>query len=235
MGFYDRKLKRLDINLKKMYEISNSRSVNSRVYRHNDIAIKSYGALTFKTIDEEMFDKLAAIKNKHFIELYDLFTYIDDDEYYERLYAYNCGRNTFVIDGYTSKYYQKDYINPLHMDSSYLLRNIEEIKELIDTFSKNNILVNDFELYNTVINKDNIVIIDPDLYMFSITGEEITRKNNYLALFALLESIFEGYYIGSKNYVKSLFKKLEAIDPIDSVEEVERSLKKVRNPLYLIK
>jgi len=228
MSLYNRNFIKLDINLEKTVKIGEGS--NSKVYKYNDIAIKKYCSYTLYPIDEKVFEIISSIKNKHLIELYELFTMIDDKEYERNIELYLSKKTKFVIDGYTSKYYNQERINPLNENSSYLLQNIEELKELFDLFSYKNILAKDLNEDNSLITTKGIIIIDPDFYKFcDLNYNQLINRNN-VEFLHYIRALFLWY--GNPKKVYPYLRKLIS-EQRYSIDEIEKDLKKVKKPIHL--
>ena len=205
---------------------------NSFIYRYKDIIIKKYWYCTELAISDDVFDILHTIDNKHLINLYELFTIISDEEYEQKYKSFL--HKKFSKDGYTAKYYQQDSINPILEKSYYLIKNIDELKELIDILSNYHILMEDTKIENSIIQKGQIVIIDPDYYKLSNLDIKTIKENNYKELLKLLQSLFEHFLVDKKCEVIDYFDKLQDGNPIESVSHFEKSLKQVKKPIEII-
>ena len=222
MALYNRNFDKLDINIEELVRI-NEMITNSFIYKYRDMIIKKYWTYTEFTIKEEVFDILCDINNKHFINLYELYTIKAD---------WDTNRE-FSIDGYTAQYYKNDDINPLLESNDYLLSNIIELKELVDLLTDKGILMKDTKRNNCIIQNDGIVLIDPDYYEISNLNYNRLRKFNYRELLNLIKTIFFKYYEDKDNLYK-FFEEFRMSKPIESIEHMEKCLKKVRKPIYLI-
>ena len=235
MGVYSKKdFKRINVDINKLVNV-NSNITNSIIFRYNDIILKKYWWYTDYAIDEEVFELLSNVNNKHLIKLYDMFIIIDDVDYFKEYNKFLSGKYSSFIDGYTAKYYQNDIDNPLLEKTHFLLQNIEELKELFDIIAKKHIVMKDVKVENSIIRKEGIVIIDPDYYEFSDLSEKIIKRKNYKELFNLIKTIFDRYYIDKNEQLKSYFKELNNINALDAIEQIEKRLKKVKSPICLFK
>lgn len=235
MGLYNKSFCKLDINLNEIERINEHMVTNSFIYKYRDMIIKKYWYCTEYAISDNVFDILCNIGNKHFMKLYEMFTIISDEEYEEKYSKYKQGKIIFSKSGYTAKYYQQDSINPILEQSNYLSKNIEELKELVDVLSNSRILMSDTKIENAIIQKSGIVIIDPDYYNLSNLDIDFIKKNNYKELLHLLKTIFIYYSKFKELDILDYFIKLDNNDPFDSIYEIEKSLKKVKRPIDLIK
>ena len=151
MGLYNKSFCELNINLDELERINADKVTNAFIYRYRDIILKKYWYCTEYAISDDVFDKLCAIDNEYFIKLYELFTIISDDEYEEKYVKYQQGKRFFCKDGYIAKYYQSDPINPLLEQSDYLIKNIEELKELVDILSNSEIVIIDTKVISCLV------------------------------------------------------------------------------------
>jgi hypothetical protein len=230
MNLYSKSLNRLDIDLRKVERINRLVITNAYIYRYLDLIIKKYWVGTQYAITDEVFELLSAIKNKHLMELYEIFTLLSDTDYEQKHNDYLRGKNSFVMDGYTAKFYQTDDINPLLENSSYLLTNIEELKELVEIISHKHIIMEDTKIENAIIQRQGIVLIDPDFYHLSTKSIEEIRNKNYRELFCLLRNIFEDY-----GEDLQYFMHLRGDNALEKINAMEQELKRVRRPIDLRK
>lgn len=190
MGIYNKSFCNLNIDLDELERINEDKVTNAFIYRYRDIVLKKYWYCTEYAINDDVFDKLCTIDNEHFIKLYEFFTIISDDEYEEKYAKYQQGKRFFCKDGYTAKYYQPDFLNPILEQSYYLIKSIEGLKKLVDMLSNFKIMMTDTKVENTIIQSNGIVIIDPDYYKLSSQDIDSIKNNNYKELLQLLKTIF---------------------------------------------
>ncbi len=232
MALYNRNFQKMDIDLKKLERL-NSVVTNAIIYRYEDMILKKYWVCTQFAIEEKMFDVLSNIRNKHLMELYEIFRIIKDGEceHYKELEK---KKGHLVIDGYTAKYYQAEKINPMTMDVNYLLHNIEGLKELIDIISENSIMMCDTKPDNTIINSEGIVLIDPDYYYFTDEIVFYIKRHNYRELLLLLRMLFIDHAEEYTSKIGAYFDDLTITHPERSIEQLEKDLKRVRRPIQII-
>ena len=234
MGLYNKSFCELNINIDELERINANKVTNAFIYRYRDIILKKYWYCTEYAISDDVFDKLCIMDNEHFIKLYELFTIISDDEYEEKYAKYQQGKRFFCKDGYTAKYYQPDSINPVLEHSDYLIKNIEGLKELVDTLSNSRIVMTDTKVENTIIKSNGIVIIDPDYYKLSSQDIDSIKNNNYKELLQLLKTIFINYAGLKKTDISKTFTELDNNNPLESICYIEKELRKVKRPLDLL-
>ena len=234
MGLYNKSFCKLNINLDELTKINEDMVTNGLIYRYRDMILKKYWYCTEYAINEDVFNKLCIIDNNHFIKLYELFTIISDDEYDEKFAKYKQGKINFSLAGYTAKYYQPDFINPLLEKSAYLINSIEGLKELVDILSNSKIMMDDTKIKNTIIQKNGIVIIDPDYYKLSNKDIKFIKNNNNKELLQLLKTLFIQYSVLKKPNVLRFFTELDNIEPLQSICYIEKELRKVKRPIDLL-
>lgn len=195
-------------------------------------------------IDVEMFDLLKEFKNPHFIELHDIYTKYAKIEIVNKLFK-KMRKNKFWVFGYSAKYYKDDNIDVLNTTKEYFLDNLREIEKLINELAKNGVLICDMKRQNAILNKDNIVIIDPDLFYLYYSRNSYSINKLYLfELFddILLECISKSFYLYDTNkYLqeKINFKRelssrnLDLPDNLCITDEFSRQLKYVKKPAEL--
>ena len=71
----------------------------------------------------------------------------------------------------------------------YILDNFYELEKLFKIFSDNKIVADDVRRDNVIIGKENIVVIDPDLFFITnVFGEQIELKNKYKLLKTIISN-----------------------------------------------
>ena len=147
----------------------------------------------------------------------------------------------FIVDAYTAKYYPDNSVNALLENKDYLLDNFKELEILFKTFSKNMICTADIKKDNTVIGKDGIVIIDPDLFYTMEFGKELISTLNKKNLLYLFRSIFINSLKGKPNYdrmvtyIDSELVNIKVTDTTDVTQEISKKLRYVKRPIELVK
>ena len=239
MGLYNRNLDRMNINVGQAHIIG--QGCNALIFRYHDIILKRYGVYTENFIAAKLFEILARINNPHFIKLYDLFTIIDDKKYDEFKHRCLAGKSKFSASGYTAKYYQASGLNPLEENTAFLLKNIDELRELFDLLATYGISVSDVKLENSIITENGIVIIDPDYYdLIKLSDNPIERektisklkRKNRSELVRYLLTLYRRYY-GDETEVLNYFIYL-GLESTDPLEEIEKRLRQAEKPSQII-
>lgn len=180
MSYYNRDHKKIKLD---DFEYLNSGEC-ARILYNKEVIFKEYFPETEPCyrINEKVFNILKNINNSHFIELFDFYS----DFNFIELLKNKVGILPFVIDAYTAKYYPDDSVNVLIEHKDYILDNLKELEVLFRVFSENMICTDDIKRDNTVIGKDGIVIIDPDLfYTMQSSREFISTLNKKICYICL--------------------------------------------------
>lgn len=123
---------------------------------------------------------------------------------------------------------------------NYLLENIEKLEKLFETFSDYKICVEDVKRRNTVINRNEIIIIDPDLfYIFNENAsKDFMSLVNKRKLLELVRSIMvnsesgEVDYLTFENGINMEILDFKVSDETNITNEVAPKLKYVKKPIY---
>ena len=123
---------------------------------------------------------------------------------------------------------------------NYLLENIEKLEKLFETFSDYKICVEDVKRRNTVINRNEIIIIDPDLfYIFNENASKYFMSLvNKRKLLELVRSIMvnsesgEVDYLTFENGINMEILDFKVSDETNITNEVAPKLKYVKKPIY---
>lgn len=219
MIYRDSNYKKLNINENDLQYIA--RGSCAKVYLYNDIIFKKYNEDIpyFYRMDLKLFEILKQIKNPHFIELYNIYT--RNISFYEYMKTKKDIRY-FDTLAYTAKYYPDDKVNILFESKDYLLENLYELEKLFNTFSNLGICVNDTKYSNTILNREKIVLIDPDLYYFDNTEEDLKKKNRIL-----LSTLIKNILINSSpddEILNNFTKKIAEFTDFDFDSKTELSL-----------
>ena len=248
MEFYTRDLKRVDLDVN-FQSLINSGSF-SNVYKSNDLAVKLYNDYSNWTnnpmMTEKKFDRISSVKSDNFIELHDLIMKTDDNDIVKGIKGKN-----FRIDGYTARYYEADNKNPMYKPSSYFISNIVSLQDLIEELTQKGIILNDVDVPNTILTKDNIVIIDPDLYDITLDLSDIfcrfaiselkgerhsTKKiklSNAYEILWLIRLLMYEHSSELKDDVLKYFDEFNGYNSIDCIEQVKKDLCRVRTPIEM--
>lgn len=207
------------------------------VFYDKSIIFKRYYAQTeaVNRIDEGVFELLKDIHNSHLIKLIDMYSDFDLDEFHQ----YSRGKIDFRIDGYTARYYKENNINILMENKDYLLDNINELELLFQLLSENYIYTDDLKRENTILGKNEIVIIDPDYFSINMDfSKSFISLWNKIKLLELLRNIMKGFIDNkSKDHVR-LINDLFDI-PLNYntslASDVSKKLSYVKRPVELFK
>lgn len=235
VDYYNRKF---DILKPEKMEYIN-KGLCAEIYSNGEKILKKYYSLTPLTcrLKAEVFDILKDINNPHFIELYDIYHRGNEIDLYRSIF----GDHEFIVSAYTAKYYKDDSINILLEDKNYLLENFYELENLFEEFTKNMICTNDIKRGNSILGKNGIVIIDPDLFYIVTSAEDFLRKTNKKNLLYLYQSMIMNSFEDDKNYQKNmsilmhLLEDIKVTEKTDITHEVSKTLKYVNKPIELFK
>ena len=198
------------------------------IYRDDDLAIKKYKDDDdyFLRITEDLFNNLSEVDSKALLNLKDVYTdfinLFDDLDY-----------NETCVTGYTYDFVNKDNEKMIDKPIDYTLNTIHELDLLVKELNKRGILLDDPNCGNSIVTKDNLVIIDPDL--FEINQSEKELLNNYsIANQYLAYKWADEYSINDHNDFKTLMKNLfDDFDNdfnIDYYNSMSKRLSKVKTP-----
>ena len=188
------------------------------IYKNDYIMLKKYKSYcpSKLRISENVFNVLKDINNSSFVKLNDII--IGNDQ----------------IDGYTYNYIPSNNINIVDESVDYTLENLKKLEKLIKKFNKLHITMIDTKSTNAILQNNNIVIIDPDMYF--IDNSTDTRIINNKALIELFKSLylncFYGYSFEYENIINDLF------DIDISKKDLTRELSKkliCKRPIDIIK
>lgn len=229
MDYYNRNFQKLELENMKYLSQGDCGEVS-----HNDeIILKEYFGFTNNSyrIKENIFDILKSIDDKHLIELYDIYTAKNKI----KIFFGKLLQSQFKVDSYTAKYYSDNSVNALNEPKEYLLENLFELQKLFNILTENNICTKDVKRANTIIGKEGIVIIDPDLFYIPNEKENVALINQ-LNLLNLFKSICLAS-IDTKRDLDSILKYLEKevldfnlTEKTDISYEISKKLKYRRCP-----
>lgn len=92
---------------------------------------------------------------------------------------------------YTMKYYDSEDIDVLTMPMSYILDNFYDLFESVTKLSDKNILIQDLHDGNVITNKNQIIVIDADMYdILKNPSKNEAIRANYKKLCYLFRDLF---------------------------------------------
>lgn len=238
MAYYNELGKKVSIDKRKMQYLNCGKCAG--VFHDKNTIFKEYFPNTpyRNRLSLDMFKLLKSIHNKHFIELYSILS----DMGLSDLLLYKFRRIPFSTTAYTAKYYSDNAENPLYESIDYTLDNFYELEKLFTTFTENKITVNDVKRENSILGKNNIVIVDPDCFSIAHYDSSLLAIDNKIELLMLLRSIYIAGAKGHPNY-KKIKKKVNAelvaiaVDENTNItSEIAKKLKYVKRPIdYFLK
>ena len=145
------------------------------IYRDGNLTIKKYNDEDLSDyalrITEDIFNEVKDVDSKALLHLRDCYSDLlniyDDYDY-----------NEVGVTGYTYDFIEEDSEPMIDKPMYYTLNSIHELDLLVKEFNKRRILLEDPKAGNSIVTKDNLVIIDPDL--FELNQSDIELRNNYL-------------------------------------------------------
>lgn len=211
----------------------------ARILHNKDMIFKQYFSQTpsHLRLSVEMFDILKSVNDPHFMELFDIYS----DSYIRKSSNDKLSKSAFTVDAYTAKYYPDDAVNPLLEHKNYLLDNFKELETLFKVFTENKVFADDIRRDNTIIGRDKIVIIDPDIFYTSEEAKKTISISNKWKLLKLFRSILLSYASDEKersqavDFVENELMNIEVKDTTDITSEISKKLKYVKKPIELLK
>ena len=216
MNYYDREKNKYKFNTINMNLIGSGSC--GKVYKYNNNALKIYNDDTADNIRLKIkqFEQFKTITNPHFIRLI-------------KVFPFKINQN-FLVDAYESSFYEKDSTSIIEKPIDYLLDNIAEIEMLLTYLTNEHILTHDLRYHNVILQKNNIVLIDPDsFYFYTDSTRYIGNKNkeNLVTLIntILYHSIMEYDEEIYNNWDKVLFR-YSSYEKINVTHCISKTLKK---------
>ena len=196
MNYYDRDKNKIKFNTINMKCIG--KGTCGKVYKHNNNAVKIYynDTAEFLRLKPERFDLFKSITNPHFIKLKNI--YRKNPSPFDK-------NKEFVTAAYETAYYQEDKTSIIEKPMDYLLDNLSELEILLTYFTSEHILTDDLKYCNTILCKNDIVLIDPDNYRIYKDSLRYIALRNKENLLNLTNSIL---YNSLKDYDKNLLKDI---------------------------
>ena len=168
------------INFDKLEYIGCGSTAN--VYKINDKAIKLFIPEYISILSEDMFDFLKSINDPNFMKL----------EKYKMRETFDYKYHIYVK---SLKYYTYLYIKETNSRKKldYFLDNFDRLEKFAEIFNKNGVKLGDLNFDNTVLQDDNIVLIDPDNYIYSSDLEAVKENNRHELTFLFIDIISHSF------------------------------------------
>ncbi len=235
MSYYNRKYNKIKTDNMKFLDCGEC----AKVLYNNEMIFKEYYSQTTNEyrIKQEIFDLLKSINNPHLMELYDTYCNFNLLE----LVSNKIGLIPFYIDAYTAKYYPDASVNILYENKDYILDNFRELEKLFEIFTDNMICTDDIKRDNTILGKENITIIDPDLFYRVKESKDYVSTTNKKKLLKLFRSILSNYARKEENcgklisYIDTEIVNLDITSSTDVTCELSKKLKYINKPIELFK
>lgn len=181
----------------------------------------------------DVFNIIRYIDNPNFIKLYDVYKKNNNIfcDFLNNLYDLLSKR--YIIDAYTSMFYQKQDIDILNEPMEYTLYNFSELFKLFDIFTENQLEARDCVCCNTIFTLERIIIIDPDLFRLSYIDKEELKILNRIELLKLFKDI---YYEKSKyKYTLEILELFHLDETSDMPYELSKKLQGYKKSIDYLK
>lgn len=168
------------------------------IYVIDDLVLKEYNKFTSADlrIDYEIIKVLKNINSNNFIKIMDIL-FSEEKINEEELENMPFLSRKHIVDAYTYKFIPEKKLDISILPKDYFLNNVEGLEKLFDEFNELKMVLSDIKPYNTIINDENIVILDPDHYMFydendkTISWDFLAMRNKRLLLRLLRRLLIE--------------------------------------------
>lgn len=197
----------------------------AKVYKEGEFVKKVYYdyCLEKNRIDKEVYEIIKKIDSSYILKIHTL--------YYDLLKK--------RIMGYLADYYKPDQINILEEDIYYTLDNLHNIRLLFEKLASYFIKVDDVKILNTILQKDKIVLLDPDLFKIVDCSEDDCIKHNNQRLINLFKSIYEEVITTNLSQFKEnpyfILDDLFKIDSDNLEDGIAKKLTKYKYPIEYFK
>ncbi len=183
MNYYNRDGRKLDLFVENLVYLRSG--YHAQVFHDASRAFKKYyqDVPTTERISLPMFDYLRGMHHPHLITLDDAYCELEED----RLFLLQNQIIPFQVDAYTSAYYVDPSINVLLASTDYLIDNFRELDLLLETFTRDGVMVTDLFRKNVILDPDHMILIDPD--GFRIEETMMLSYQNKKRLVGLLKDI----------------------------------------------
>lgn len=220
---HEKKLEKLGINIKKLKYLD--KGTCAKVFYDKNIIFKDYYDFIppEDRIQKDVFDILKDINNPHFMKL---------------LKMYITKKRLTPIKGYTAKYYKDESVSLLYKSTDYLLDNLKELEVLFKIFTDNGILTHDVHGENTILTKNEIVLIDPDSFIiyddlddYLKSEKSLDTLNKMNLVFMLMDKMvtnIDDLYLLSK--ISYLFG-FEVNEKTDITHEISKKIGSYKRPI----
>ncbi len=212
----------------------------SYVFKIGDLILKEYRKSIgdYYCLDSKVFSFLKTIDHPNFLDLQECFfdtTSVDKNQIPDEIKKQ---LKEMPLSAYSYNFILEENVDILNMPKDYFLINLEGLEELFDIFDEEKLVLADIKPMNTIINRERIVLIDPDYFMFfnendkSFNWEEI-RRHNRLLLLRLMRYLLKGRHIFAGKGVKKLLSD-DLLDKQKMVDEVSKRMEYAKTPADII-
>ncbi|MBR1748597.1 MAG: hypothetical protein IJ743_02235 [Bacilli bacterium] len=140
------------------FELFPEQGTCADIYKKDNIILKCYkGECNYKSkISTKVFQRLKEFDIPHIVKLY--------DSYYADVSKFS---TYFKMDAYTSKYAGERIDSLLKSSREYFLEMVLALEQILPLLTKARIFLNDKNAFNILFSKNNVTILDPDLFSIS--------------------------------------------------------------------
>ncbi len=200
------------------------------IYRDGNLTIKKYNDEDLSDYDlritEDVFNAVKGVDSKALLHLRDCYSDLlnlyEDPDYDE-----------VGVTGYTYDFIEEDNEPMIDKPMEYTLNSIHELDILVKELNKRRILLEDPKPGNSLVTKDNLVIIDPDLFEINQNDSELRNNysvvNKYIALkWARENSIIDEYEFNCLK--RMLFDDFDNDFNTDYYNSMKKRLSRFKSP-----
>jgi len=221
MYLYTESKKQVQFNTSKNNKIGGHQQGN--IFKlSEDTCLKVY-----KNIDDIDLETLKLIKNLNLKNYYELYNF-----YYDK-------KGTFKAS--LMKYYKPEEIDILSEKAEYTKENLLALLSSVNILNQNHILISDTHSDNVILSKDQITVIDTDLYRLNrFFTQSSLEKHNINALKYLFESLYiealKKYYPEyCSEITTAIIKNMFKLNDEESVENTLNVLTQYKYPIDYIR
>ena len=194
----------------------------AKIYKEGEFVKKVYYdyCLEKNRLDKNVNEIIKKIDSSYILKIHTLYY-----DYFKR-----------HVMGYLATYYEPANIDILEEDVTYTLENLHNIKLLFDKLASYSIKVDDVKTLNTILQKDKIILLDPDLFEIVKCSEESCIKHNNQELIHLFKSIYKEALLNYLSEFKNknpyfILDDLFKVNSDNLEEEISKKLIKYKYPI----
>lgn len=197
----------------------------SEVFHDGNIYYKKYFYTTSycDRITYDIWELLEGIENSHLARIYEL---LYGRNNVCRISFLRENIRDYEVDAYRLQWIKEDNTDILEISKEYFLENLFEIFHLGEVLSGYGAYMNDVKRENTIINREGIVLIDPDIYAYKgreDLGLEVKEYNDFV-----IKRLFIEMIIKEKKINITTDQVIDLFDGVNSKDEMGEISKKLR-------